>query len=88
MLGIEGAEAIGTNLSVLRNFYRLGVRVMTITWHKRNMAADGSGEPSGSGLTKFGKELIQEMNRIKMVVDVSHISEAGFWDIMQCSETQ
>jgi len=85
MLGMEGAEAVGTELSVLRNLYRLGVRVLTLTWHQRNMVADGSGEPSDSGLSKFGRELVKEMNRIGMVIDVSHMGQTGFWDTIEMS---
>lgn len=87
MLGLEGAEAIGTELSVLRNLYRIGVRVITLTWHQRNMVADGSGEPSDSGLSKFGRELVREMNRIGMIVDVSHLGQKGFWDTIEMSQS-
>lgn len=86
MLGLEGAEVIGTELSVLRNLYRLGVRVVTLTWHQRNMVADGSGEPSDSGLSKFGRELVAEMNRIGMIIDVSHMGQSGFWDTIELSK--
>lgn len=85
MLGMEGAEAVGTELSVLRNLYRLGVRILTLTWHQRNMVADGSGEPSDSGLSKFGRELVREMNRIGMIIDVSHMGRTGFWDTIETS---
>jgi membrane dipeptidase len=85
MLGMEGAEAVGTEISAARNLYRLGVRVLTLTWHQRNMVADGSGEPSDSGLSKFGRELVREMNRIGMIVDVSHMGQTGFWDTIETS---
>ena len=83
MLGIEGAEAVGTDLGLLRSFHRLGVRIITLTWHHRNMVADGSGEPSGSGLSGFGREMVREMNRLGMIVDLSHIGQAGFWDALE-----
>ncbi|MBW1698422.1 MAG: dipeptidase [Deltaproteobacteria bacterium] len=86
MLGIEGAQAVETELGLLRNYYRLGVRMMTLTWHQRNMVADGSGEPSDSGLSKFGRDLVNEMNRIGMIIDVSHMGEAGFWDTIKLSK--
>lgn len=87
MLCMEGAEALDTDLSLLRNFYRLGVRIIELTWHQKNLVADGCGEPSNSGLSNFGRELVREMNRIGMVIDLSHISEAGFWDVINLSQS-
>jgi membrane dipeptidase len=87
MLCMEGAEALDTDLSLLRNFYRLGVRIIELTWHQKNLVADGCGEPSNSGLSNFGRELVREMNRIGMVIDLSHISEAGFWDVISLSQS-
>jgi membrane dipeptidase len=86
MLCMEGAEPLGTDLSLLRNFYKLGVRIMGLTWHQRNAVADGAGEPGIGGLSNFGKKTVQEMNRIGMVIDVSHMSEAGFWDVLSHSQ--
>jgi len=71
---------------VIRNLYRIGVRVVTLTWHQRNMVADGSGEPSNSGLSKFGREWVREMNRIGMIIDVSHLGQNGFWDTIEMSQ--
>jgi membrane dipeptidase len=87
MLCMEGAEALETDLSLLRNFYRLGVRLIELTWHQKNLVADGCGEPSNSGLSNFGRELVREMNRIGMIIDLSHISEAGFWDVINLSQS-
>lgn len=79
MLSIEGGEAIEADLGILRMLHRLGVRAMTLTWNERNQIADGAAEErTKSSLTNFGVELVTEMNRIGMVVDVSHISDAGF----------
>ena len=86
MLCMEGAEPLGTDLSLLRNFYKLGVRIICLTWHQRNAVAEGAGEPGIGGLSNFGKQLIKEMNRIGMVIDVSHMSEAGFWDVLSQSQ--
>jgi membrane dipeptidase len=86
MLCMEGAEPLGTDLSLLRNFYKLGVRIICLTWHQRNAVADGAGEPGTGGLSNFGKKLVQEMNRIGMVIDVSHMSEVGFWDVLSHSQ--
>lgn len=86
VLTIEGGEALEGSISSLRILYELGVRAMTLTWNYRNQIADGVLDgASGGGLTPFGREVIIEMNRIGMLVDVSHISEPGFWDIMNLS---
>ena len=84
MLSIEGGEAVEADLGVLRMLHRLGVRAMTLTWNGRNQIADGAAEArTKGGLTNFGVELVGEMNRIGMVVDVSHISDAGFFDVIE-----
>lgn len=82
-LTIEGGEALAGRLEVLRMFYRLGVRGLTLTWNGRNELGDGVGESgTGGGLTAFGKAVVREMNRMGMVVDVSHLSPRGFWDVI------
>jgi len=87
MLSIEGGEAVEADLSVLRMLHRLGVRAMTLTWNERNQIADGAAEGrTKGGLTNFGIELVSEMNKIGMVVDVSHISDAGFFDVIETSK--
>jgi len=86
VLAIEGGEALEGSLGVLRMLYLLGVRCLTLTWNHRNEIADGVfDERSKGGLTKFGVEVIQEMNRLNMLIDVSHLSEAGFWDVLEVS---
>lgn len=86
VLAIEGGEAIDGDLAVLRTLYRLGVRVMTLTWNQRNDLADGVKESrTRGGLTSLGVEVVREMNSLGMVVDVSHISDAGFWDVLAIS---
>ena len=87
ILAIEGGEALEGKLYNLRNFYRLGVRIITLTWNQRNDIADGSDYiDSKRGLTTFGKSMIQEMNRLGMMIDVSHLSESGFWDVLDSSK--
>jgi len=87
ILSIEGGEALEGDLGVLRVLYRLGVRLLTLTWNQRNQIADGIGESrTGSGLTEFGLKVIDEMNRLGMLIDVSHLSETCFWDVIKRSK--
>jgi membrane dipeptidase len=87
LLAIEGGEAICGSLGVLRCFFNLGIRSMTLTWNYRNEIADGCGEePFGQGLSKFGQEVVREMNRLGMLIDVSHLSEKSFWDVLKYTE--
>lgn len=87
MLAIEGGEAIEGNLAALRMLHRLGVRLFGLTHNYRNKIADGMGEArTGSGLTEFGVELIGELNRLGIIVDVSHLSDLGFWDVVEVSK--
>ncbi|MBQ6894037.1 MAG: dipeptidase [Clostridia bacterium] len=85
ILSIEGGEAIEGKLDNLYEFFDLGVRIMTLTWNYDNEISGGIGE-NKKGLTPFGKNVVKEMNRLGMVVDVSHISEKGFWDVFDISE--
>jgi membrane dipeptidase len=82
VLSVEGGECLSGELSVLRQLYRLGVRSMLLTWNYRNHLADGAEEERGAGLTGFGKQVVAEMNRLGMIVDVSHLCEASFDDVM------
>jgi membrane dipeptidase len=88
LLGIEGGHSIENDLSILRDFYRLGARYMTLTWNNTNDWADSSGDAESSevvhhnGLTDFGRQVVLEMNRIGMMVDVSHASDKTFWDVL------
>jgi membrane dipeptidase len=86
ILSIEGGDALQGDLSALRMFYRLGVRSLCLTWNHRNEIADGVADGiTGGGLTPFGRDVIMEMNRLGMIVDVSHLSERGFWDVVEIS---
>jgi membrane dipeptidase len=83
MLSLEGAEPLRGDLDLLELFFRLGVRAMGLTWNGRNALADGVGESiAGGGLTSIGRLAIAKMNDLGMLVDVSHLSEAGFWDVV------
>ena len=89
LMGIEGGHAIENSLRLLRVFYRLGVRYMTLTWSNSNEWADSSGDLDDAGvlhhggLTEFGRDVVREMNRLGMMVDVSHVSDATFWDVLR-----
>lgn len=86
LLAIEGGEALEGKLANLRNVYRLGVRLLTLTWNFRNDLASGQMEGAeGGGLSRFGLEVVEEMNRLKMLIDVSHLNEPGFWDVIETS---
>ena len=88
ILSIEGGEALEGDLGALRVLYKLGVRLLTLTWNQRNQIADGIWESrAGSGLTEFGIKVIDEMNDLGMLIDVSHLLETGFWDVVKRSKT-
>lgn len=88
ILSIEGGEALNGELSALRMFYKLGVRSICLTWNHRNEIADGQAEDiTGGGLTNFGRAVVAEMNSLGMLVDVSHISERGFWDVLEATDS-
>ncbi|MGI6574380.1 MAG: dipeptidase [bacterium] len=87
LLSIEGGEVLEGGPGILPCLYQLGVRAMGLTWNWRNQLADGVAEAgTGGGLTTLGIETIKEMNRLGMVIDVSHLSPAGFWDVLAHSE--
>ena len=82
VIALEGAEPVGGDLEVLRVLFRAGIRMASLTWNRRTMLADGVGErDTGGRLTGLGVDAVAEMERIGMVLDVSHLSEAGFWHV-------
>lgn len=85
VLAIEGGEVIGSSLELLRMLHRLGVRSFGLTWNHRNQIADGVGEEAGAGLTRFGFEVVAELNKLGVIIDVAHLSESGFWDVLETS---
>jgi len=88
LLSLEGADPLQNDLKLLRIFYDLGVRGLGLTWSRRNYAADGCSftpEPEAhpGGLTDFGRALVRKAEQLGMLLDVSHMNEAGFWEVMQ-----
>jgi membrane dipeptidase len=86
VLTLEGADAVGDDLLKLRTLYRLGVKLVGLTWNFANYAADGVMEERGGGLTRFGKEVVRLNNEQKVFTDVSHLSERGFWEVMELAD--
>jgi len=92
LMGIEGGHSIENSLALLRQYYSLGVRYMTLTWANSNDWADSSGDiddktipHTKEGLTEFGKDVVYEMNRLGMMVDVSHVSDKTFYRTLNIS---
>jgi membrane dipeptidase len=87
LIGIEGGHMINSDLAVLRNFAAEGARYMTLT-HTGNVEwADSSGSPPAhNGLTHFGREVVREMNRLAMMVDISHVSDKTFYDVLAITQ--
>jgi len=88
LMGIEGGHSIENDVHLLRDFYRLGVRYMTLSWSNTNEWADSSGDVNNpkvehhNGLTDGGKQIVLEMNRLGMLVDISHVADKTFYDVI------
>jgi len=86
LMGIEGGHSIENDIRVLRDFYRFGARYMTLSWSNTNEWADSSGDINNpkighhNGLSDFGKQVVLEMNRLGMLVDISHVADKTFYD--------
>lgn len=85
ILTVEGGAVLGGELSKLQTLSDKGVRMMTLTWNGRNELGDGIGEVSDGGLTDFGRQCVREMERLGMIVDISHAGEKLFWDVAECT---
>ncbi len=83
ILAIEDARALCGSPSSLRFFYDYGVRAVTLAWNDDNEVTDGADSLKNSGLTPFGREVVREMNRLGMMIDVSHITQKGFYDVLE-----
>ncbi|HIE23705.1 MAG TPA: membrane dipeptidase [Candidatus Korarchaeota archaeon] len=88
MLSLEGGEALEADVSMLRIFHRLGIRMMSLTWNHRNQLADGVREErTRSGLTNLGVKVVDEMEELGIIIDVSHLSESCFWDLVEITDS-
>src|SRR5215213_8073061 len=87
LMGLEGGYAIDERLEMVERYYKMGVRYMSPAWSVSTSWAGSSGDEAGRtrGLNEFGKEVVREMNRLGMMVDVSHVSDPTFWDIVNTS---
>jgi membrane dipeptidase len=90
-LSLEGADPLQNNIRLLRIFYELGVRLLGLVWSRRNAVGDGAffaarEEGRKGGLTPFGVELVREAEKLGMVLDVSHLNDEGFFDVMSIAE--
>jgi membrane dipeptidase len=86
LMGMEGGHMIDNDLGVLRDYQRLGVRYLTLTHSVNTAWGDSSGDkPAHNGLTDFGKDVVRELNRLGMMVDISHVADKTFWDALEVS---
>ncbi len=88
-IGIENGYAIGTDLSLIQEYYKMGARYITLCHTRNNDICDSSTDekgPENNGLSDFGKEVVKEMNRLGMMVDISHVSDKSFFDVLALSE--
>ena len=88
MLSIEGADVLEGKIEMLGIFHQLGIRMVGLVHSLRNLLADGvSDRRTGGGLSEFGKQAVEELNRLGMIVDVSHINDEGFWDVIEYTDS-
>ena len=85
-LGVEGMEAVGTDLEEVDRYAARGARLGMLTWNERNQLATGAGGDPREGLTALGREAVRRMQNLGMVVDVSHLNDGGFWDVMDLAQ--
>lgn len=83
VLTLEGAESFGNDVQKLQQLYKAGILSIGLTWNKANLCADGVGEPRGAGLTILGREVVMRNNKQQVLTDVSHLSEKGFWEVIE-----
>lgn len=86
LMGMEGGHMIDDDLGALRMFARLGIRYLTLAHSRKTNWAGSSGETENAGLTDFGKDVVRELNRLGVMVDISHVSDKTFWDALETSQ--
>src|SRR5207237_2328726 len=87
LMGMEGGHMIDDDLRLLRLYAALGVRYMTLTHFKNNNWADSSTDTAQhNGLTSLGKDIVREMNRLGVMVDISHVADKTFWDVLETTK--
>lgn len=85
ILALEDARSLEGDINNLQKFYDFGVRSITLAWNDDNDVISGANTKDDTGLTDFGKKVVSEMNRLNMIIDVSHASQKSFWDILEVS---
>ena len=83
LLSFEGAEPLGRDVSLIDLFYKLGLRVLGLTWNRANLFAQGVLEDTDQGLSLLGRDLVSRANRIGVILDVSHLNRRSFWDLLE-----
>lgn len=88
IISFEGLDPIGSDIKLLKIFYELGVRAAGLVWSRRNYVADGCHfrpveEGQKGGLTKFGVQVVKKLEELNMIIDVSHLNDEGFWDVIK-----
>ena len=86
LISIEGGRCIDEDLGILRTFYKVGVRSITLAWGAATGWIDSHNEERHGGLTDFGRDVVREMQQLGMVVDISHVSDKAFWDVLEVAE--
>jgi len=86
MISIEGGRIIDNDLGILRMLHRLGVRSITLAWTNATGWVDSHQDEKHGGLTAFGESVVMEMQQIGMLVDISHVSDKSFWDVIKCAD--
>lgn len=86
VLTLEGAESFGNDIHKLQHLYKAGILSIGLTWNNANLCADGVGEPRGAGLTVLGRDVVLQNNKRHVLTDVSHLSEKGFWEVIELAD--
>ncbi|MFC5702051.1 dipeptidase [Cohnella faecalis] len=88
VFSLEGADSLQGSLWALRLLFRLGLRLLGPTWNHANWACDGAMEPRGGGFTRAGKQLVEECRQLGIIIDVSHLSDKGFWELAEAGDSK